>query len=104
MPCSLESNPSLRLRNHALGELPAFPEEFDVRPFVHTGFVDEADFFNFTQMIPDEESWLEAMCTAAFVFGFRKSELVYMRCSQIDLEHGESFLRLAQRKTRCRGK
>jgi integrase len=72
------------VRSRVLREVPEFPDKFDERPFVHTGHLDSWDFITFCDQIPDNEPWLEAMVTAAFIFGFRKAELLYMRVSQID--------------------
>jgi integrase len=75
------------VRNKALRELPAFPAKFDERPFIHTGHIDYWDFFTLCEQIDEEdERWLLPLITAAFVFGFRRSELLYMRVNQIDLE------------------
>lgn len=75
------------IRNKALRELPEFPERFDERPYVRTGHIDGWDFIVLCDEIDeDREPWLLAMVTAAFTFGFRKGELLHMRCNQIDLE------------------
>lgn len=74
------------LRNKALRELPEFPAKFDERPYVRQGRLDSWDFISFVDSIDENETWLEALVTAAYVFGFRRSELVYMRVSQIDFE------------------
>jgi len=72
------------LKNKSLRELPEFPEHFDEKSYVRQGYLTHWDFITFCQFIPDEEEWLEALVTMAFVFGFRRGELVYMRVGQID--------------------
>jgi integrase len=88
------------IRNRAMRaeDMPEFPEKFDEKPFVRRGHVDSWDFIRLVEAI--EEPWLEALVTAAFTFGFRKSELLYMRCNQIDLERGTIILPAGSTKNR----
>ena len=86
------------VRNKALRELPEFPEKFDERPYVHLGRLDSWDFICLVDQI--EEPWLEAMVTAAYIFGFRKSELQYMRVGQIDLDRSTITLPAGTTKNR----
>jgi integrase len=86
------------LRNKALREIPEFPEKFSEMEFVHQGHIDAADFVVLTNMI--EESWLEAMVWVAYLYGFRKSELLYMKCRQIDLDRGTIILPAGSTKNR----
>lgn len=74
------------VRNKVMREVPEFPKPFDERPFVRTGHIDGWDFIRLCDAIPDDESWLLALVTSAFTFGFRKGELLYMRVKQIDFE------------------
>jgi integrase len=76
------------VRNKAIREsdLPEFPKRFDERPYVRQGHIDYWDFITFVNCIPDEEPWLEGLCTLAFTFGFRRAELVYMKVGQVDFE------------------
>jgi integrase len=67
------------VRNKALRELPEFPDKFDERPYVHQGHVDSWDFETFVDCIDEKDNWLETLVTAAYIFGFRRSELLYMR-------------------------
>lgn len=86
------------VRNKALRELPEFPEKFDERPYVHQGRLDSWDFIQLVDQI--EEPWLEALVTAAYIFGFRKSELLYMRVNQIDFERSTIMLPAGTTKNR----
>jgi len=74
------------VRNKVLRELPEFPKPFSEAPYVRTGHIDEADWFQLSLMMPDEEPWLRALMHAAWTFGFRLGELTYMRVKQIDLD------------------
>ncbi|HKS83329.1 MAG TPA: site-specific integrase [Candidatus Acidoferrales bacterium] len=74
------------VRNKVLREIPEFPKPFDERPYIHTGHIDDMDFIRICGATTDKELWLEAMIHAAYIFGFRRNELTYMRVNQIDLE------------------
>lgn len=89
------------VRNKVLRAIPEFPKPYDERPYVHTGYLDEADFFAFANMIAYHgEDWLEAMVTAAYIFGFRRSELTFMRVKQIDFDRGIITLPAGSTKTK----
>ena len=82
------------VRNKALraADLPEFPKHFDERPYVRQGHIDYWDFITFSGYIPDDEEWLEGLCMLAFIFGFRRAELVYMKVGQIDFERSRLSL------------
>jgi integrase len=65
---------------------------------VHQGRLDSWDFIRLIDQI--EEPWLEALVTAAYIFGFRKSELLYMRVNQIDLDRSTIVLPAGTTKNR----
>lgn len=72
------------VRNKALREIPEFPAKFNEAPYVRQGWIDDWDFIVLCDEIDDKDTWMLALVTAAFTFGFRKSELLYMRVNQID--------------------
>jgi len=80
------------VKNKALREVPEFPKHFDERPHVRTGHIDSWDLITLVGFIPDEEEWLEGLVTLAFMFGFRKAELVYMKVGQINFERNRIVL------------
>ena len=88
------------LRNKALTELPEFPPKFDERPYVRQGRLDSWDFLQFVGWVSEDEVWLQALVTAAYIFGFRRSELVYMQAGQIDLEKNTITLPAGTTKNR----
>lgn len=47
------------------------------------GFVEEAEYRKLAEAAT--ESWLRGLLALAYTYGFRKSELLEMRCSQVDL-------------------
>jgi integrase len=47
------------------------------------GFVEEADYRRLAEQA--KEPWLRGLLAVSYTFGFRKSELLKMRCSQVDL-------------------
>jgi integrase len=47
------------------------------------GFVEEAQYRRLAELV--KEPWLRAMLALAYTYGFRKAELLEMKCSQVDL-------------------
>jgi integrase len=47
------------------------------------GFVEEAQYRKLVELA--KESWLRALLALAYTYGFRKAELLEMKCSQVDL-------------------
>jgi integrase len=80
------------VKNKALREIPEFPKQFDERPYVRQGHVTYWDFVSFVAQITDDEPWLEALVTVAWMFGFRRAELVYMRVGQVDFQRSRISL------------
>jgi integrase len=73
------------VRNKVLREVPEFPKPFNEAIYVRTGHIEDVDFvFNLRPAIEDTP-WLFALVLAAYQFGFRLNELLYMRVNQIDL-------------------
>ena len=50
---------------------------------VRRGFVEEAEYRKLAELA--KEPWLRALLALAYTYGFRKSKLLGMRCSQVDL-------------------
>lgn len=50
---------------------------------VRRGFAEESDYRKLAELA--REPWLRALLALAYTYGFRKSELLGMRCSQVDL-------------------
>jgi hypothetical protein len=46
---------------------------------VRQGHLGWFELQSFVAQIPDDEPWLEAICTPAFTFGFRRGELTFMK-------------------------
>jgi integrase len=90
------------VKNKALRELPEFPDHFDERPYIRQGYLTQWDFITFIQFIPDDELWLEALVTMAFVFGYRRGELVYMRVGQVDFARNRITLPVGSTKNKMR--
>ena len=61
--------------------VPTFPKLGESAP--RTGFVTDKQFTQLMAQNPPE--WLQAMLTLGYNFGFRRSELLTMKVSQIDL-------------------
>jgi len=55
------------------------------------GFVEEAEYRKLVDAIAGQ-LWLRALLTLAYTYGFRKAELLEMRCGQIDLLDGRISL------------
>ena len=51
---------------------------------MRTGFVDETQYRALTEKIMGQP-WLRAMLALGYTYGFRKAELLNMRCGQVDL-------------------
>ena len=49
------------------------------------GFVEEAEYRRLLSLA--KERWLRALLALAYTYGFRKAELLEMKCSQVDLLH-----------------
>ena len=61
--------------------VPKFPHLTEANP--RSGFVEEAQF---RKLISNaKELWLRALVTTAYTFGWRKSELLNLRCKQVSL-------------------
>jgi integrase len=62
--------------------LPAFPSKLKEGP-PKKGFIKDEQYL--TLMAHAKAPWMLALIECAFSFGFRKSELLNLRCSQVDL-------------------
>lgn len=74
------------VRNKVLREVPEFPKPFNELQYVRSGYIDTTDYLFKLRPQIEETPWLDALVLAAFTFGFRLNELLYMRANQIDLE------------------
>ena len=89
------------VRNHALREMPEFPDKFSETQYVRQGYCDSADFhFHLIDRIPEDALWLETMVRLAYTFGFRKNELLNLRRRHVDLERHLILLDGANTKNR----
>jgi integrase len=61
--------------------VPSFPHLTESAP--RQGFVEESQYRELVKHAP--ELWLRSLLAVAYSFGFRKSELLEMRCKQVDL-------------------
>lgn len=61
--------------------VPVFPHLRESAP--RQGFVEEAQYRDLVKHAP--ELWLRSLLAVAYTFGFRKSELLKMKCNQVDL-------------------
>lgn len=61
--------------------VPVFPHLKESAP--RQGFVEEPQYHQLVKHAP--ELWLRSLLAVAYTFGFRKGELLAMRCNQVDL-------------------
>jgi integrase len=61
--------------------VPVFPHLKESAP--RQGFVEDAQYRELVKHAP--ELWLRSLLAVAYSFGFRKSELLTMRCNQVDI-------------------
>jgi len=59
---------------------------------VRQGHLGWFEFQSFVAQIPDDEPWLEAICTLAFTFGFRRGDLTFMKVGQVDFDRSRIIL------------
>src|SRR2546430_2368221 len=63
------------------------------------GFVEEADYRRLAGLA--KEPWLRALLALGYSYGFRKAELLGMRCSQVDLLNNTISLYSGETKWYC---
>lgn len=73
---------AMRVTPPMLSAMPAFPERLKESD-PHKGFVTAAQYALLCRNA--KEPWLRALIACAYAFGFRKGELLNLRCSQVDL-------------------
>lgn len=75
---------ALKITPPMVNRVPEFPTRLPESP-ARQGFITEEEFERLAGACPFP--WLRALMTTAYRFGFRRSELLWLRVSQVDLEN-----------------